>query len=97
MSKNMAVLNDNNEVVNIIICNDDELETSNLITYTDSNPACIGGTFDSGYFYPPQPFKSWVKNAGIWNAPIPIPEDVSMQKQYFWDEASLSWVESTIL
>ena len=90
MSKNMAVVTDSGEVLNIIICHDDEPETPNLITYTDANPAYIGGTFDSGYFYPPQPYPSWVKDEGVWAAPVSMPDDGG---RYQWDETNQEWVE----
>jgi len=90
MSKNMAVVTDSGEVLNIIICHDDEPETPNLITYTDNNPAYIGGTFDSGYFYPPQPYPSWVKDEGVWAAPLSMPDDGG---RYQWDETNQKWVE----
>jgi hypothetical protein len=87
----MAAVTDSGEVLNIIICHDDEPETPNLITYTDLNPAYIGGTFDSGYFYPPQPYPSWVKDEGVWVAPIPKPDG-----DYVWDEPTQSWVTSPL-
>jgi hypothetical protein len=89
MSKNMAAVTDSGEVLNIIICHDDEPETPNLITYTDLNPAYIGGTFDSGYFYPPQPYPSWVKDEGVWAAPVSMPDDGG---RYQWDETNQEWV-----
>ena len=52
-----------------------------------------------GYFYseeldafiPSKPFESWVLNETtyLWEAPIPRPTD---GEDYFWDEASKSWV-----
>jgi hypothetical protein len=80
MSKNMAAVSDTGEVLNIIICHDDEPETPNLITYTDLNPAYIGGTFDSG----------WVKDEGVWAAPVSMPDDGG---RYQWDETNQEWVE----
>jgi hypothetical protein len=85
----MAAVSDSGEVLNIIICHDDEPETPNLITYTDANPAYIGGTFDSGYFYPPQPYPSWVKDEGVWAAPLSMPDDGG---RYQWDEELRDWV-----
>ena len=85
----MAVVTDSGEVLNIIICHDDEPETPNLITYTDANPAYIGGTFDSGYFYPPQPYPSWTKSEGVWVAPVSMPDDGG---RYQWDEDEQDWV-----
>jgi hypothetical protein len=85
----MAAVSDSGEVLNIIICHDDEPETPNLITYTEANPAYIGGTFDSGYFYPPQPYPSWVKDEGVWAAPVSMPDDGG---RYQWDEELGDWV-----
>jgi hypothetical protein len=85
----MAAVTDSGEVLNIIICHDDEPETPNLITYTDANPAYIGGTFDSGYFYPPQPYPSWVKDEGVWAAPTPKPEE----GLWIWNEENQEWQE----
>jgi hypothetical protein len=55
-----------------------------------------------GYFYdnvldafiPPKPYPSWLLNTATcqWQAPIPYPTD---GKQYYWDEATQSWVEVT--
>ena len=88
MSKNMAAVTDSGEVLNIIICHDDEPETPNLITYTDANPAYIGGTFDSGYFYPPQPYASWTRSEGEWLPPTPRPES---EGNWQWNEDEQEW------
>lgn len=53
--KTMAMIDENNVVVNIVCCNDDEPESKNLITYTEDNPAYIGGDYIDGYFYPLKP------------------------------------------
>lgn len=59
------------------------------------NYAGIGYTYDAvrDAFIPPQPFASWVLNAGscLWEAPTPMPTD---GKMYSWDEATLNWIES---
>jgi hypothetical protein len=86
--KQMAVIDDQNKVVNIIVCNDEEQETANLITYSDNNPAYINGYFVDGYFYSPKPFDSWTGNQGLWNPPTPYPTDGFT---YLWNEANLSW------
>lgn len=90
MTKNMAVIGDNNEVLNIICCNDDEPETTNLISYTDENPAYIGGDYIGGYFYPPKPYPSWSRgDSGNWIPPTPMP--VQEGKLFFWVEDDLNW------
>jgi hypothetical protein len=59
------------------------------------NYAGIGYTYDSVIdgFIPPQPYPSWLLNTttGLWEAPVPYPTD---GKQYTWDEATQSWVET---
>lgn len=84
----MAVL-EGDQVVNIIVCHDDEPETDTCIEYTDANPAYIGGDYVDGYFYPPQPFASWTRSEGVWIAPKPMPSD----GLWLWDEAAQDWVE----
>ena len=58
------------------------------------NYAGAGYTYDSGRdaFIPPTPFASWILNEDscLWEAPTPMPTD---DKQYQWDEETLSWVE----
>jgi hypothetical protein len=39
---------------------------------------------------PPQPYPSWTWDGAQWNPPTPYPED---DKNYEWDENTLSWVE----
>lgn len=61
------------------------------------NYAGVGYTFDpaanggSGAFITPKPYPSWLLNTTTyqWEAPVPYPDD---GKQYYWDEATLSWV-----
>jgi hypothetical protein len=84
----MAVLDDSSNVVNIIVCNDDEPETERLVSYSESNPAFIGGDYLGGFFYTPKPFTSWTRENGLWKAPSPKPEG-----DYFWNEEILSWTE----
>jgi hypothetical protein len=59
------------------------------------NYAGIGYTYDqtNDVFYAPQPYPSWVLNQStwLWESPTPYPTD---NKRYFWDEATLSWVEN---
>ena len=58
------------------------------------NYAGIGYTYDPNRdaFIPPQLFPSWLLNEQTcqWNSPVAMPTD---DKQYAWDEPSLSWVE----
>ena len=58
------------------------------------NYAGIGYTYDRerDAFIPPKPFASWLldEETCLWNAPTPMPVD---DKQYIWNEETLSWVE----
>jgi len=87
----MAVLNNDGIVENIISCADDMEENSTLITYSNANPAYIGGDYVNGYFYSPQPYSSWTRNKGTWIAPVPYPTDGNY---YIWDEETGSWIET---
>ena len=87
MSKDVAVISDSGEVVAINVHMDDyELAPNELLV---TGPAYIGGTFDSGYFYPPQPYPSWVKDEGVWAAPTPKPEE----GLWIWNEENQEWQE----
>ena len=88
MSKNMAVMN-GNRVENIIVCHDYELETENLITYTEDNPAYINGDYVDGFFYPPQPYPSWSRLNGTWIPPVKRP----FPGVYQWNEEQQEWQE----
>jgi hypothetical protein len=58
-----------------------------------ANYAGVGYTYDqvNDVFYAPQPYPSWSISAPawLWQSPVPYPTD---GKQYYWDEATLSWV-----
>jgi len=60
------------------------------------NFAGIGFTYSQTLdaFIPPTPFDSWVLDEETcqWQAPIPYPDD---EKNYSWNESTLSWVEIT--
>jgi hypothetical protein len=58
-----------------------------------ANYAGIGYTYDSidDVFYAPQPYPSWTIGAPtwLWQPPVSYPTD---NGNYYWDEATLSWV-----
>jgi hypothetical protein len=60
-----------------------------------ANYAGVNYNYDAtnDVFYAPQPYPSWVISAPtwIWQAPVPYP---ATGGPYFWDEATLSWVEN---
>lgn len=88
MNKNMAVLDQNKNVINIIVCAIDQQETETLVAYDDANPAYIGGDLIDGFFYPPKPYESWSRESGQWVAPVDYPTD---GLSYSWNEAELAW------
>jgi hypothetical protein len=90
MSKNVAVLNENNQVLNVIIVNNDYVLNANEIVYTHTNPAYIGGDYVQGYFYPAQPYLSWTRDKGNWQPPTPRP----IGMKWYWDETTLAWIEN---
>jgi len=59
------------------------------------NFAGIGYQYDQtrDAFIAPKPFNSWTLNEDScrWEAPIPVPNDVSSVKQYNWNESTLTW------
>ena len=58
------------------------------------NYAGIGYTYNANLdaFIAPKPFESWIlnENTCIWEAPIQYPDD---DKNYYWDEELLNWIE----
>jgi hypothetical protein len=61
----------------------------------NKNYAGVGYTWDGTGFAAPQPFPSWTLNSDsyVWEAPVAMPAD---GKQYSWDEATQSWIESSV-
>jgi hypothetical protein len=59
------------------------------------NYAGIGYAYDAerDAFIPQKPFNSWILNEDtcLWNPPIPMPNDASIDNQYSWNESTLSW------
>lgn len=84
--KSVAVL-DGTLVVNVIVRSDDDTLAPNEVAYTLANPAVIGGDYIEGFFYVPQPYPSWTREAGRWVAPVPMPSEGSWE----WDEAAQEW------
>lgn len=69
-----------------------------------ANYAGIGYTYDPavvingvvGVFYAPQPYPSWVLNTNtyLWEAPTPPGPAPATDGPWYWDEATLSWVNT---
>jgi hypothetical protein len=47
---------------------------------------------DEDIFVTPQPYPSWIRSGSFWNAPTPMPTEGF----WYWDEESLTWIESTL-
>jgi len=64
------------------------------------NYAGIGYQYDSqrDAFIPIKPYDSWLLNEQtcLWNSPIPMPSDASIDKRYTWNEETQSWTLQTI-
>jgi hypothetical protein len=78
-------------VVNVSV-GDTTWHADGWIEYDAANPAFIGGPVIDGTFYPPQPFPSWVPEAGEWVPPAPRPEGSPFD--WRWDEDAQEWVSS---
>ena len=59
------------------------------------NHAGIGYIYDEDRdaFIPQKPYNSWILNEQtcLWEAPIPIPNDASIDRRYTWNEEILNW------
>jgi len=59
------------------------------------NHAGIGYTYDEDRdaFIPKKPYNSWILNEQtcLWESPIPIPSDASIDKKYSWNENIKNW------
>jgi hypothetical protein len=59
------------------------------------NHAGIGYTYDEDRdaFIPKKPYNSWILNEQtcLWESPIPVPSDASIDKRYSWNETTQNW------
>ena len=102
--RRFANLNENNIVVRVIVAEDETWIDKNLggvwvESFTEDSRfkrASEGDTYDAEReaFIKPQPFQSWILNEEtyIWEPPVQRPVD---DNDYFWDEATTSWIEVT--
>lgn len=62
------------------------------------NYAGEGYTYDAqrDAFIPPKPYPSWVlvEETCLWEAPVGMPTDGTIESPYVWDEATTSWIRS---
>lgn len=104
MDKMYALLNEENNVINVIMLDDESSqETIDLIVETNNavnikpidedkwwTHSYMGGHYEGEVLWSTKPFNSWAKNyeERDWAAPIPYPSD---EKEYYWDEETISW------
>jgi hypothetical protein len=99
---NYAVIEDG-LVTNIVVADSqaiaEELTGFGCAEYTDENPIGIGWAWDNtaNKYIAPQPYPSWTYdyNAGMWEAPVEMPEEEG--KGFNWDEATQSWVSFDLI
>lgn len=99
--KKFIVIEDNT-IVNKIVA--DSLETAKEVSGLHCVEEPEGIDLEVGYeydstkeiFLSTKPFDSWIWNyfSKEWEAPYIKPAD---QKEYAWDEGSMSWVEATLV
>lgn len=94
---------ENNIVVNVIICEDSEIESipGTYIKITEeTNNAQIGYEYvaEKNKFKSHQPYPSWILNEDtlIWECPTQIPEGAEISPfgtviGYVWNEEAQSW------
>jgi hypothetical protein len=90
---NIAVLDENNIITNILVIDVDNFtKDSNHIVYKDENPVFIGGDYFEGKFYPPRPYPSWIRNKdkGEWEAPVSV--EIKETDNVTWDEEKQEWI-----
>jgi hypothetical protein len=97
-------LNSSNTIVNIIVADEDYINSQNENTYilkTDipeerHNKILVGYVFDSANtrFVPRKHFNSWIFDEFNyrWKSPVDMPID---GKEYIWKEDTISWEELT--
>ena len=94
-----AKINNQNEVIEVIVAEQDFIDTLEgtwiQTSYTGSirkNFAGVGYTYDStkDAFIPPKLYNSWTldETTCMWEAPVNQPDDDNFYK---WNEETLSW------
>ena len=88
-------MNSDSQVENIIVASSLEVAESATSSFCALIPlekfVDLGYHYFGGYFYSSQPYPSWTRNQGNWEAPTPLP--VEEGKRFAWDENTLAWVE----
>jgi hypothetical protein len=89
----VAVLNEDNLVTNVIICEESHILASNeVISTTETREAVINGTYDAdnNKFIDHKPYPSWILDGYEWKPPLDKPSD---GYPYWWNEEASAWVK----
>ena len=103
MEQNYALVDSNNNIVNVVVFDDSILEENKNIII-QSNDAVfavliedprynyINGHYENGAIWTPKPYSSFIQDFehNVWVPPIPYPDD---NKEYVWNEEILNWEE----
>lgn len=83
-----------NTITNTIVAESKEIAesvTGNLVILLDGTEMGINWSKIDNDWMPPQPYPSWIKNGQVWEAPVPMPEQISGYF-YSWSEEQQSWL-----
>lgn len=89
--KRIAILDDNNIVINFILAEDSYIPTEKHVVVSNEEACGVGFIyFDGEGFAPHQPYPSWVldRETLTWYTTVPKPRDGN---NYIWNEETLSW------
>lgn len=91
----VAIINLDNIVENIIVCEDSYVLSDNeVICNDDTSEAIIGGSYNKtlNKFVSLKPYPSWTldEDGFTWNAPVEMPND---EFRYWWNEENQSWIK----
>jgi hypothetical protein len=85
-------LDENNVVTDITIA-EDNFVSAGWIAADLNTKIAVGNTFDEGFFYPPSPYASWIKDgSGDWKPPIAIPSYNEETHFAYWNETNQEWI-----
>lgn len=89
--RKIALLDDNNIVINFILAEDSYTPPEKHIIVSDEQGCGVGFKYYEGKgFAAPQPYPSWLFDTEVlfWYAPVPKPRDGN---NYIWNEEAQTW------
>lgn len=84
-------------VLNLIVADEEWVQSQEnpeqFVVYTNASPAYMGGQYNNGFFYEPQPYPSWTMDddSSAWIPPVPKPDGV-LGMYSDWNEELMQWV-----